>query len=75
MPIRELRVARFSEGELGERPRSDPLEWKIEGEANRNYSIPRMDRPAAVPRSASNVCQKVNRSSFKSRDLFMEDGG
>ena len=51
MLIREQRGARLSEEELGERTRSDPLKWKIaQGDANRNYSIPRKDRPAPVPR-------------------------
>ena len=65
--IRELRTAGLTEEELDERPRSDPLKWKIATAMRTETTVPlkwiarRLDLG-----SDSNVCHKVNGSKFKS---------
>jgi hypothetical protein len=65
--IRELRTAGLTEEELDERPRSDPLKWKIATAIRTETTVPlkwiarRLDLG-----SDSNVCHKVNGSKFKS---------
>jgi putative transposase len=65
--IRELRTAGLTEEELDERPRSDPLKWKIATAMRTETTVPlkwiarRLDLG-----SDSNVCHKINPSKFKS---------
>ena len=64
---RELRTAGLTEEELDERPRSDPLKWKMAKAMRTETTVPlnwiarRLDLG-----SDSNVCHKINRSRFKS---------
>ena len=65
--IRELRIAGLTEKGLGERLRSDLLKWKI-AKAMRTettVSLKWIARRLNLG-SASNICHKVNSSSFKS---------
>ena len=65
--IRELRTAGLTEEELGKRPRSDPVKWKIarairtESTVSLKWIARRLDLG-----SASNVSHKINFSRFKS---------
>jgi hypothetical protein len=66
--IRELRAAGLAEKALRERPRSEPLKWKIAGtmRTETTVSIGWIARRLDLG-SASNVCHKMRRYSiFKS---------
>ena len=71
--IRELRAAGLAEKALRERPRSEPLKWKIarimrtETAVSLGWIARRLDLG-----SASNVCHKCDEIQYSSPDPFLE---